>query len=689
MSRAPEDLRNVALVGHRGVGKTSLNEAMLHAAGAITQLGSVDDGTAVADFEEQEQERRISISPALCHLEHRNAKINVVDCPGYSEFYVDALYGLWAVENALLVLDAAAGVEVHTIKMYDAAREMGVRVIGVVNKLDNERADFEAVVASMNESLLECEAVPVQIPIGQGTSFEGVVDLLSEKAWVGAGEEARVPAEMADAVAEERESLIDAVAAADDDLTIKYLEEGELTREELVGGLKAAIAAGTLVPVLCTSATGEIGTRPLLDFLVDAAVSPAAAAPRVATKGEDEVGLTADPTGEPAIIVFKTMTDPYVGRVSLLRVLSGSAKADGDVYNATSGERERLSGLAVTQARKTETVGELVAGDMGSAVRLEDTGTGDALGTQGSKLQVPRPQAPESMYAVAVTAASRADADKLSDALARLAAEDMGLKYERNFETGELLVSGLGPMHLDVAVAKLRHQHEVDVSMSEPRVAYHETVRRSVRAQGRHKKQTGGRGQFGDVWIRLEPGERGSGFEFVKAIRGGSVPPQYIPAVEKGLRAAMERGYLAGYPLVDVRVTLEDGSSHSVDSSDMAFQMAAAIALRNAMDEAQPVLLEPIMDVTVTGPEDIMGDIMSDLNSKRGRILGTDQVGSLQVIKAQVPQSEMMRYAADLRSISQGRASYEMSFSHYEELPPHLTDQVVAEAKQREESADE
>jgi len=685
----PQDLRNIALVGHRGVGKTSLNEAMLHAAGAITQLGSVDDGTAVADFEEQERERRISISPALCHLEHRKAKINVVDCPGYSEFYVDALYGLWAVENALLVMDAAAGVEVHTIKMYDAAREMGGRVTGGVHKLDNERADFDAVVASMNESLAECEAVPVQIPIGQGTSFEGVVDLLSEKAWVGAGGAVAVPAEMADAVAEARESLIDAVAAADDDLTVKYLEEGELTREELVGGLKAAIAAGTLVPVLCTSATAEIGIRPLLDFLVDAAVSPADAAPRAAMKGEDEVELAADPGGELAIIVLKTMTDPYVGRVSLLRVLSGTARADGDAYNAISGERERLSGLAVTQARETETVGQLVAGDMGSAVRLEDTGTGDALGEQSSKLQVPRPAVPESMYAVAVSAASRADADKLSDALARLAAEDMGLKYERNIETGELLVSGLGPMHLDVAVAKLRHQHEVDVSMSEPRVAYHETVRRLVRAQGRHKKQTGGRGQFGDVWIRLEPGERGSGFEFVSAIRGGSVPTQYIPAVEKGLRAAMGRGYLAGYPLVDVRVTLEDGSSHSVDSSDMAFQMAAAIALRSAMDEAQPVLLEPIMDVTVTGPEDIMGDIMSDLNSKRGRILGTDQVGSLQVIKAQVPQSEMMRYAADLRSISQGRASYEMAFSRYEELPAHLTAQVIAEAKQREESADE
>ncbi|MGD9495934.1 MAG: elongation factor G [Armatimonadota bacterium] len=689
MSWQPHELRNVALIGHRGVGKTSLNEALLHVAGAINQLGSVDSGTAVADFEEQERERKISISPALCHLQYRHTKVNLVDCPGYSEFYADALYGLWAADNALLVLDAAAGVEVHTIKMYDAAREAGVGIIGVVNKLDNERAEFAAAVASMNESLTGCEAVPVQLPIGQGGSFEGVVDLLSGKAWRGAGELAQVPAEMADAVEEARESLIDAVAATDDELTEKYLEEGGLSREELLGGLRAAIAAGTLVPVLCTAATREIGARPLLDFLVDAAVSPAHAGARMAMQGDEQVALVADPSASPVVIVFKTMADPYVGRVSLLRVLAGTVKADGDLYNTANGERERLSGLAVTQGRESESVPELVAGDMGSAVRLEDTSTGDTLAAQGSNLRVPPPQTPEPMYAVAVKAASRADADKLSDALARLGAEDMGLHYERNVETGELLLSGLGPMHLDVAVAKLRHQYDVDVSMSEPRVAYRETIRRAVRVQGRHKKQTGGRGQFGDVWIRVEPAERGSGFEFVNEIKGGSVPTQYIPAVEKGLRAALARGYLAGYPIVDLRITLDDGSAHPVDSSDMAFQMAAAIGLRNAMEQAEPVLLEPIMNVTVTGPEDIMGDIMSDLNAKRGRILGTDRAGSLQVIKAQVPQSEMMRYAADLRSISQGRASYEMEFSHYEQLPPHLAEQVIAEAKQRQEREDE
>ncbi len=689
MSWQPNDLRNVALVGHRGVGKTSLNEALLHSAGAIKQFGSVDTGTAVADYEEQERERKISISPALCHFEHRKGKVNLIDCPGYSEFYVDALYGLWAVDNALLTLSGVAGVEVHTIKMYDVARQMGVRLIGVVNKLDVERADFAAAVASMNEGLPECEAVAVQLPIGEGEDFSGVIDLLSETAWMGAGEKGEIPAEMADDVALAREALIDAVAASDDELTMQYLEEGTLSEKELITGLKIAIREGMIVPVLATSATKEIGIKPLMDFLIDAAVSPAEAGPRVAMDGDDEVEIEADPDGDPALICFKTLSDPYVGQVSLLRVLRGTVSADEDVYNTRSEERERLSSLGVNQAQEAEKVEQLVAGDIGSAVRLDDTVTGDTLAPQGSKARVPTPVAPDSMYAVAVTAATRADADKMSDALSRLTAEDMGLKFERNADTGELLLKGLGPMHLDVAVAKLRNQYDVDVEMSEPRVAYRETVQRGVRVQGRHKKQTGGRGQFGDVWIRLEPMERGEGFEFVNEIKGGSVPTNFIPAVEKGIRQGMEKGQVAGFPVVDIKVTLDDGSSHPVDSSDMAFQLAAGIALRNAMEQANATLLEPVMNVTVTGPEDIMGDIMSDLNSKRGRILGTEQVGSMQAIKAQVPQSEMMRYAADLRSISQGRASYEMEFSHYEALPAHMTDQVIAQAKSAEESSEE
>jgi elongation factor G len=685
-SPQPQDLRNLGLVGHRGVGKTSLNEALLHTAGAVEQLGSVDKGTAVADFEPEEQERNISITPALCHCEHNGVKLNLLDAPGYSEFFVDALYCLWVVENALLVLDAASGVEVHTIKMYDAARDMGIPVIGVVNKMDAERADLASVLQAMNDDLTGCEAVAVQLPIGAGASFEGVVDLLSEKAIVGAGADARitdVPAEMADQVAAARDALMDAVAATDDDLTMKYLEDGALTQDEFTAGLRAAVASRALLPVLCTAATSEIGVKALLDFLADVALSPADAEPWAAhaPDSEEQVSLEADPAAAPTLVVFKTLSDPYVGKFSFMRVVSGTVKADQDVTNVQSKKRERLSGLAINQGRETENVAELVAGDLGSAMRLEQTATGDTLTAPGAQMMVDTPEVPASMYAAAATAASRADADKLSDALAKLAAEDMAFSYERSNQTGELLVKGMGPLHLDVVLARLRRQFEVDVQLSEPRVPYMETVRKSARVQGRHKKQTGGRGQFGDVWIRVEPLARGEGFEFVNEVRGGSVPTNFIPAVQKGVVNAMQSGRLAGYPVVDIRVTLDDGSSHPVDSSDIAFRTAGSIALRSALEQADPVLLEPIMSVTVAVPEDIMGDVMSDLNSRRGRILGTEQAGSMQVIRGQVPQAELGRYAADLRSLSQGRASFELEFSHYEQVPGHLAEKVMAEAQ--------
>ncbi|MCD6359228.1 MAG: elongation factor G [Armatimonadetes bacterium] len=688
-SQQTENLRNVALIGHRGVGKTSLTEAMLHAAGAISQPGSVDQGTSVSDYGAEEKERNISISTSLCHCEHGGCKINLLDTPGYSEFYVDALYGLWVADTALLVLDAASGVEVHTIKMYEAARNANVGIIGVVNKLDGERADFNAAVAAMNETLAGCEAVPVQLPIGSGASFTGVVDLLSGKAWID-GAEAEVPAEMADEVEMARETLIDAVAATDDELTEQYLEEGTLSAEQLAGGLKTAIANGTLAPVLCTAATDGKGVTALLDFISSSAPSPAEVPAREAgvPASEETVELSADPAGPPVALVFKTISDEYVGQISLLRVISGTVKSDMDLYNPVSGQKERMSGLSTVQGAKTETVSELTAGDLGSVMRLQATGTGDTLCDQKNQLVVPRPQKPESMYAAAATAASRADADKLSDALARIAAEDMAFEYSRQAETGELLIKGMGPLHLDVVLAKLQRQFDVQVSLSEPKVPYRETVKGKARVQGRHKKQTGGRGQFGDVWIRIEPLPRGEGFEFVNEIKGGAVPTNYIPAVEKGIVEAMQKGPLAGYPVVDVRVTLDDGSSHPVDSSDMAFKMAGSIALRAAMAEAGAVLLEPIMNVSVAGPEDLMGDIMSDLNGKRGRILGTEQVGPLQVIKAQVPQAELGRYAADLRSISQGRASYEMEFSHYEEVPAHLAERVIAEAQAEKDEED-
>ncbi len=683
MSKWPtHNLRNLALVGHRGVGKTSLTEAMLNAGGAITQLGSVDDGTTVTDNTPEEQERNISVSSSLAYCERGACKLNLVDTPGYSEFYVEALYGLWVTDTALLVMDAASGVEVHTIKMYEAAREAGKGLIGIVNKLDGERADFAAALASMNESLRDCEAVGVQLPIGSGASFAGVVDLLSGKAY-GAGGEMDVPADMADEVAEGREMLIDAVAATDDDLTMEYLEEGELTAVQLASGLKAAIAAGTLVPVLCTAATGGIGVEQLMDFVVGSAPSPAEVAPRmgVAPGSEEEVECPASADSPTVAIIFRTLSDEYVGQISVLRVISGSVSPDTELYNPRTGQRERMSGLSLVQGASTENTTDLAAGDLGSVMRLQDTSTGDTLAEQKNQLVIARPSKPDSMYAAAATAATRADSDKLSDALARLAIEDMAFEYGRQAETGQLLIKGMGPLHLDVVLARLQRQFEVAVTLSEPRVPYRETVKKSARVQGRHKKQTGGRGQFGDVWIQVEPMARGGGFEFADAVRGGSVPSNYIQAVEKGVQEGLEKGQLAGYPVVDVKVTLDDGSSHPVDSSDMAFKMAGAIAMRAGMEAAGPVLLEPIMIVSVTGPEDLMGDIMSDMNGKRGRIMGTEQVGSMQVIKGMVPQAELGRYAADLRSISQGRASYELEFSHYDEVPSHMAEKIVAEAQ--------
>ncbi len=690
----PQNLRNLALVGHRGVGKTSLNEALLHVSGATDQLGSVDEGTSVADYEPEERERHISITPALCQCEHDGVKLNLLDTPGYSEFYGEAVYALWVVENALLVLDAASGVEVHTIKMYETARSMGIPTIAVVNKMDGERADFAGVIEAMNQDLPGCEAVAVQLPIGSGESFEGVVDLLSEKAVIGGGADAEtvnIPEEMAEEASLARDALMDAVAATNDDLTMKYLENDELTQEELIAGLKAAVASGAVVPVLSTCATNEVGVKVLLDFVTSVALSPADAEPWIghAPDSDEEVALEGDPSAPTTLVVFKTLSDPYVGQFSLLRVVSGTAKADQDVISMRSGERERLSGLAVAQGSESESVDELVAGDMGLAMRLEDTATGDTLTAQGHEVVTDPPEIPASMYAAAVEAASRADADKLSAALARIAAEDVAFSYERNKETGQLLVKGMGPLHLDVVLARLRRQFEVDVELSPPRIPYRETVRNSVRVQGRHKKQTGGRGQFGDVWIKLEPRARGEGFEFVNAVRGGSVPTQFISAVEKGVIEALQAGKMGGYPVVDVRVTLDDGSSHPVDSSDMAFKTAGSIAVRNALEQADVVLLEPIMNLTITTPDDIMGDVMSDINSRRGRILGSEQTGSLHVIRAQVPQAEVGRYAADLRSISQGRASFELEFAHYEELPAHLAERVVAEAKAAKKSDEE
>ncbi len=679
-------IRDVVFVGHRGCGKTTLTEGLLYTAGAVSRLGHVEAGNSTCDFEPEETERKISISPALAYCEHNQVKINLIDTPGYAEFFAEVPPCLWVADCALLVVDGVAGVEVHTHKVFKAAQEQQLPLVAVVNKLDKERADFQTTVTSLRDSLSGPEVVPVQLPIGREESFAGVVDLLTMTAVVGQGTEAKqqdIPGELADEAATARENLIDAVAATDDELTIKYLEAGELTAQELTTGIKNAVVQGTIMPVLATAAYQNIGVAAVLDFIAGVCPSPADRDGWQGTTRKGEEITRPVSVDEPfSAVVFKTLSDPYVGRLSLLRVVSGVAQADASVVNGRSGDRERLSGLSFVQGRDTVSAGTLAAGDLGCVAKLEETVTGDTLCDANNRIVFAAPERLVGMHTTALQVVSQADQDKLSEALFRLAEEDVGFTYQRDPETGELVAHSMGPLHIEVITSRLKRKFEVDVSLSEPKIPYRETVRNNVRVQGRHKKQTGGRGQFGDVWIRVEPLLSGEGFEFVSAVKGGAVPTNYIGAVEKGIKDTMDRGVLAGYPVTDVKVTLDDGSSHPVDSSDLAFRTAGQIAMRRAMEEAAAVLLEPIAQVEVVTPEDIVGDVISDLNSRRGQIQGTEVLGgNVQVVRALVPLAETSRYAANLRSLSQGRASYTMQFAHYQEVPAQMTEAVVAKAR--------
>lgn len=687
-----EQIRNLVLVGHRGCGKTSLAEAILFDAGMTDRLGSVEQKNTVCDADPEEVERGISIMASLCYAEREDHKVNIIDTPGYAEFVCEVAYGMWVADIAGLVIDASAGVEVHTRRVYAMARERNLPMIAIVNKMDKERADFAAAVASMREALPDCRPVPVQIPIGSEDDFQGVIDLINMKAIVGAGKDAQtvdIPDDLADAAQEARTELVEAVAETDDQLMEEYFANDDLTQEQLLSGLKAATISGTIVPVLCSAATADIGGLPLLDFVIAAMPAPnEMPAWRGETPDGEEVERASDAEEPFSAFVFKTLTDPYVGRISFLRVVSGMARADAAVVVGRTGAREKCSGLAVAQGRKTTQVGELWAGDLGCVTRLEEAKTGDTLCDPNARVIFPAPELPEPMHSSALRGATRQDEDKLGSALERAAEEDVGFRYMRSEDTGELVVSGMGPLHLETVVSRLQRQFQVKVELSEPKVPYRETITQSVRVHGRHKKQTGGRGQFGDVWIRVEPLPRGEGFEFVDAIVGGAIPQQFIPSVEKGCRAAMQKGPLAGYPVTDVKVTLDDGQTHPVDSSDIAFQLAGQIAMREALSQAAPILLEPIMEVEISAPDDLTGDIVSDLNGRRARILGMDQAGGgMTVIRAHVPLAEMLRYAADLRSLSQGRASYVMQFAHYEQVPQQLAEQIIARAKAEEEES--
>jgi elongation factor G len=691
MKRYPTDrIRNVAVAGHGGTGKTTLVEAMLFAAKAIDRIGRVEDGTTTTDFDPEEARRRITISAAIAPLEWKDHKINLVDAPGYPDFVGEVAGAMRAVEAVLIAVDAVAGVEVQTEKAWTlAAREGRSRAV-VVTRMDRENAAFaralDAVEAKFGRSV-----VALQWPIGGESNFAGIVDLLTMEGHGPSGRipADKVPADAMDAAQAARERLVEAVAESDDALTEVYLERGELPADKIAEGLRAGVRSSKIVPVFCAAAVHDaIGVAPLLDAIVGLLPSPADRGP-VAARGAkgDEVALAADPTGVLAAQVWKTMADPYVGKLSYLKVQSGTLKSDSQVWNAARTKIERIGQLFVMRGKQQEPAPELPAGDIGAVAKLADAATGDTLTDKDKAVSLPPIEFPKPAIAMAIEPKSKADEDKLGSALSRLTEEDHTLVMQRGSEMRQTLISGMGESHLEIIADRLRRKFGVDVQLSVPRVPYRETVKAHARVQGKYKKQTGGRGQYGDCWIEMDPKPRGGGYEFVDKIFGGAIPRQFIPAVEKGIKEAMEEGIVAGYTVVDVKITLVDGSYHDVDSSEMAFKIAGSMAFKKAMQDARPVLLEPIVDVAVHVPDDQMGDIIGDLNSKRGRIQGMEPGGNgTTTVRAQVPMAEMLRYASDLRSLTGGRGTFEQTFSHYDEVPSHIADKVIAEARKQKEA---
>jgi elongation factor G len=680
-----QSLRNVALVGHSGAGKTQLLSALLFDTGAINRFGRVDDGTTVTDYDEEEIARKHTLSASLAYAEWNRTKINFIDTPGMANFLSDARAALRVADAALVVVDAVAGVEVSTEKVWAVAEELEVPRLIVLNRIDRERASMERSLESLR-SVFGRTVIPIQLPIGEEKSFKGVVDLVAMKAWTfaadgsGKATEGAIPADLADAANTAREALIEMVAEADDTLMEKFFDAGTLTQEELVGGLKRGVAASRVFPVLCTSATTNIGIQPLLDSVLNYVPSPAERAVKAGKAGE-ETAVAATDSGPVSAFVWKTVADPFAGRITMFRVISGTLKSDSTVHNVTKDTSERLGHLVLLQGKTQTNVPEIKAGDLGAVAKLKETQTSDLLADKSVAYRIVPIKFPEPVLSYAIEPKSRADEEKISTSLHRLQEEDPSISYNRDQQTKELLLAGQGQSHIEVTVAKLKRRFGVEVNLKLPRIPYRETITVATEAHGRHKKQTGGHGQFGDCKVKFEPLPRGSEFEFVDDIFGGSIPRQYIPAVEKGLQDARMRGFLAGFPMVDFRATVFDGSYHAVDSNELSFKMAASLAFKDGMSRARPTLLEPVMDVEVRAPSDYAGDLMGDLNGRRGRIGGMDTRGAATIIRAKVPMSEMLTYEQHLTSATGGRGSYHMEFSHYEEVPSHLHGKIIAAAK--------
>lgn len=679
-------IRSVGVVGQGGAGKTSLADAVLFSAGAVTRLGRIDDGSSNYDFEPEEIRRKITLSTAFYHLAWKKHEITLVDMPGYANFLQDALNCMRACTGLVFVLAPASGeIRVEAEKLWARSDELHLPVVAFVSRMDRERADFQAAVDDMKK-ILGANPVPIQHPIGAAESFRGVVDLINMKALIaqpdGSLKEDAIPADLKADVDAARERMVEAAAEANDTLTEKYLENGTLTNDEVVQALREGTLARRFVPVLCGASPKTIGMQPLLDATIDYLAS---AEDLGVLRGEDpkikEPIERRPEIGEAfSALVFKTIVDPFAGKLSIFRVLSGKVAADSTVFNVNKDARERLGHLLRLVGKKQTQVTHAIPGEIVAVAKLKDTATGDTLADEKAPILYPGFTQSPPAISFAVEPKSKGDEEKATQALAKMMEEDPSLEMHRDPQTRELILSGVGQLHIEVVIERLKRKYGAEVELKAPKVPYKETIKGRAEAQGKLKKQTGGRGQFGDAWLRVEPLARGTGFEFADEVVGGVVPRQYIPAVEKGVREALNEGILAGYPIVDVKVSLYDGSYHEVDSSEMAFKIAASLGFKTALGKAKPILLEPIMSMEIVTPDDAMGDVIGDLNSRRGKVLGVDSKPGGQVIRAQVPMSEVLKYSPDLRSMTSGRGSFTVAFSHYEEMPAHLAERVIKES---------
>ncbi|OQY12142.1 MAG: elongation factor G [Desulfobacteraceae bacterium 4572_19] len=691
MAQTTDKLRNIALVSHGGAGKTSLAEIMLFKAGATKRLGRIEDGNTTMDFQPEELKRQNSLITGFHNMDWKKHTITLMDTPGDQNVFSNAKTCMLAADGVILLVDATDGVNIRTEQAAEYAQEYNQSVMIFINKLDRERSNFTTSLQSVRDTLTPTPVL-IQLPIGTEADFKGIINLISKKAYTydekGKASVIDIPEDLTDLVETERETLVEGIAESDDELLERYLEGEKITDEELQAALKKGIVTRQLAPVLCGSALSNIGIDTLCDFICDYMPSPIDRGSWRATdeNGEGEIIKNPDENEPFSAFVFQTIIDPYAGRLSIFRIVSGTLGKDGNFYNVNKEAKERFTQLMEIAGKEQKTITSAGPGSIVAVAKLKDTVTGDTICDEDNKVLFKAPEPIHPVITFAVSAKSKGDEDKLFSSLVKLMEEDTALQLERNRETSEILLSGGGLVHIETTVAKLKRQFNVEVEIKTPKVPYRETIKKKVRVQGKHKKQSGGHGQYGDCFIVMEPLPRGGGFEFVDAIVGGVIPRQYIPAVEKGVVEASAKGVLAGFPCVDFKVTVDYGSYHAVDSSEMAFKVAGSIAYKKAAIDAKPILLEPIMEVSVIAPDEYMGDLMGDLNSRRGRVLGMDAAGKKQIIKANVPMAEFLKYAPDLRSMTQGSGTFTMKFSHYDEVPSEIAEKVIEKEKKAQEN---